>query len=119
LEAEKAANPSSSSTKDLGPCGKQRLLPLRENNPKHNKHHHNDNNDHNNHNDNNNHQAANDKSDNKSSSEAGLAHDHLSSSFHLHGPHTKAWSSCFSKCGAISKQQSRLLWTANCDAALQ
>ena len=46
LEAEKAANPSSSSTKDLGPCGKQRLLPLRENNPKHNKHHHKHNNDH-------------------------------------------------------------------------
>ena len=51
MEAEKAANPSSSSTKDLGPCGKQGLLPLRENNPKHNKHHHNDNNDHNNDND--------------------------------------------------------------------
>ena len=89
LEAEKAANPSSSSTKDLGPCGKQRLLPLRENNPEHNEHHHNDNNDHNNDNNNDNHQAANDKSDNKSSTKAGPAHDHLSSSFHLHCPHTK------------------------------
>ena len=93
LEAEKAANPSSSSTKDLGPCGKQRLLPLRENNPEHNEHHHNHNNDHNNDNDNNNHQAANDKSDNKSSSEAGPAHDHLSSSFHLHCSHTKVQTS--------------------------
>ena len=44
-------------------------------------------------NDNDNHQAANNKSDNKSSSEAGLAHDHLSSSLHLHGSHTKVQTS--------------------------